>query len=371
MRILHFINALSAGGAEMFTAQLCTTLARTHEVGLLTYAGVLDSRGADIDASLRKAGVHVTHLDVRSSVQKGRLPLKVGAHISSFRPDVVNVHLDQSEVFAALARPFASPRPAMVRTLHNTIVVRASARWLAPLLRASYDWTIACGSAVATALANIAAPGRLSIIPNGIDTRRFRCQPPLASSGGPLRLVAVGSMSLRAGTLPKGQDVLLRSLQKSGLGERVELLLVGDGDQRSRLEAMAAELGLRNVRFAGLVHDIPAVLHGADAVVLPSRFEGLPLAAIEAACAGRPLLTSDIPPFADFAETAITCAVGDVESAAAALARLVDEHPRRLADAIRLRDAYASRFDISTTAQQYSALYASLVGTASSTPVRH
>ncbi len=71
------------------------------------------------------------------------------------------------------------------------------------------------------------------------------------------------------------------------------LVMAGDGPEREACEALAAELGLQdNVRFLGSRDDVPQILAACDLVVVPSKSEGLSLAAIEA-CAGKAVVGFD------------------------------------------------------------------------------
>ena len=72
-------------------------------------------------------------------------------------------------------------------------------------------------------------------------------------------------------------------------------MLVGEGDERSRLEQMARALGLaERVRFLGYRADIPELLAVCDLFVLPSLYEGLPLAVLEAMAASRPVVATAV-----------------------------------------------------------------------------
>jgi glycosyltransferase involved in cell wall biosynthesis len=92
----------------------------------------------------------------------------------------------------------------------------------------------------------------------------------------------------------KGLDWLLPLLPP--LMERFpecHLLLVGDGPQRKRLESQAASLGIRTrIHFAGWRPDVPAILPACTGLVLPSRWEGMPNALLEAMAAGLPVVTT-------------------------------------------------------------------------------
>ena len=93
----------------------------------------------------------------------------------------------------------------------------------------------------------------------------------------------------------KGQDLLLRVLAKDKWRRRpVSLTVFGAGEQRRGLEAMAAYLGLRSVRFAGYADDIDALWEQHHALVLPSRAEGLPLVVVEAMLSGRVAIVTDV-----------------------------------------------------------------------------
>ena len=94
----------------------------------------------------------------------------------------------------------------------------------------------------------------------------------------------------------KGQDVMIRALPE--VRERhpdARLLVVGDGPDLGRCQALAAACGLtREVVFAGPREDIEAVLAAVDVVVVPSTCEeGFPLVALEALAAGRPVVASE------------------------------------------------------------------------------
>jgi glycosyltransferase involved in cell wall biosynthesis len=94
----------------------------------------------------------------------------------------------------------------------------------------------------------------------------------------------------------KGLDVLISAcaaVQKGG--RRCQLLLVGDGPERAKLEAQANEGGDPGmVRFIGAVDDVEPYLRASDLFALPSRFEGLSVSLLEAMALGMPCIASDI-----------------------------------------------------------------------------
>ena len=139
---------------------------------------------------------------------------------------------------------------------------------------------------------------RLQVIPNGIDLQKFRFRPEtrqkvreeLNIDEDTLLLGHVGRLAEE-----KNQtfDLAVLSLLKQK-GEKVRLLLIGEGDREDELRRRADELSLsRDVIFQGVVTNVHDYLQAMDLFLLPSLREGLPVVGVEAQAAGLPVLTSD------------------------------------------------------------------------------
>jgi glycosyltransferase involved in cell wall biosynthesis len=199
-------------------------------------------------------------------------------------------------------------------------------------------------------------PERIDVLYNGHDIQRY------ASPSIDARPRVRGEFALadeapvigvigRLDVAQKGQDVMIQAL--SMLRERhpdAMLLLVGDGPDRARCEALVQRLGLdQAVRFAAHRHDIADILAAVDVAVVPSVCEeGLPFVAIEASAAGRPVVASrsgGLPEVVVHEQTGIVVPKGDVCGLAAAVARLLDDPGL----AMRLGEGgqrYATRFSL-------------------------
>ncbi len=210
---------------------------------------------------------------------------------------------------------------------------------------------------------------RWSVIHNGVDLGRFRPASPEAArtaraalpllagvpAGAPLA-VCVGRLSRQ-----KGQDVLLRAWRRVRVpGAR--LVLVGDGPRGGELRRTAPD----GVLFAGESGDVRPWIHAADVLVLPSRWEGMALAPLEAMACGRPVLLSDV----DGARESLPpgqaphCLVPpeDPAALAGALTALLGD-PALLARLGSAAGAHArSAFDVATTCRAVLRLYQELVG---------
>ncbi len=114
------------------------------------------------------------------------------------------------------------------------------------------------------------------MVANGVDER-----PAVAPRDGPLRVGGVGRL-----TAQKGFDVLIEAVRRlAGEGMAVEAVIAGDGPDRAALAAAADGLP---VELPGFVDDVPAFHRELAAFCLPSRWEGLPFALLEAMRAAFP-----------------------------------------------------------------------------------
>jgi glycosyltransferase involved in cell wall biosynthesis len=175
-------------------------------------------------------------------------------------------------------------------------------QWLAPLtlllLRAPQVTFLALSARIRQHLIESGfAKNQIVLLPNGIDPLAYRdiaarrlCHQE-APAGESLTVVCVARLSYQ-----KGQDVLLQAwslVQESVPTAR--LILAGDGEQRVQLELLATDLGISDtVDFAGLVTDTRALLAAARVFALPSRYEGMPNALLEAMAAGLPCVATQV-----------------------------------------------------------------------------
>jgi glycosyltransferase involved in cell wall biosynthesis len=207
-----------------------------------------------------------------------------------------------------------------------------------------------------------ADPLRVTVIPNTYDATRFAFGERSPVAGRSTRFVSVGRL------VPvKGHDVLLRAFGmavRAGLDANLEI--IGDGPERGRLEAIAAEQGPDGrVQFSGALADdaLISALGRADAFVLPSRREGFGVALVEALATGLPALATRSGGPDDIVGSGDGLLVPPEDEAAladglAALARSLDEYDR---PAIAARAA--ERFSPASVAWRLVSVYhAVLVG---------
>lgn len=137
----------------------------------------------------------------------------------------------------------------------------------------------------------------------GVNTDRLRKRDAQSNIRRELGLKGSDFLVLSVGELNenKNHQVVIRALARLKDPE-IHYLLCGKGDLREKLEALAAELGLKNnVHFLGYRRDVVDICSQADAFAFPSRREGLGLAPLEAMYCGLPLIASDTRGIQDYA----------------------------------------------------------------------
>ncbi|WP_165495454.1 glycosyltransferase family 4 protein [Actinomadura roseirufa] len=168
-------------------------------------------------------------------------------------------------------------------------------------------------------------PRDIEILPLGVDTRLFHPRGPRVRG----RIVAMAS----ADAPIKGVDVLLRAVAKVATERDVHVIVVSRPHKDGPTERLVRELALgERVRFAGGIGDdeLGELLASAEIAVVPSRYEGFSLPAVEHMASGTPLVASRAGALPEVvADAGALVEPGDVEELAATLRRLHDSADER------------------------------------------
>ncbi|MCM1975906.1 glycosyltransferase family 4 protein [Streptomyces sp. G1] len=291
-RVLHLTQPVDGGVARVVTdlarAQLAAGLHVTVACPDSALSTVLGALGADVRAW------PATRAPGPTLVREVRLLTRL---VEDVRPDLVHAHSAKAGLAGRLALRGRIPTVFQPHAWSFEAVDGATAAFALNWERQAARWAsrVVCVSE-AERVTGVRAGirGRYTVIPNGVDPERFHPAPvgtvragllPEVEPGAPL-VVCVGRLCRQ-----KGQDVLLRAW--AAVAEQVpgaRLVLVGDGPDGGALRARAP----RSVLFAGAVTDAAPWYQAADLVVLPSRWEGMALAPLEAMACGRPVVVTEV-----------------------------------------------------------------------------
>ncbi|MHC4923165.1 MAG: glycosyltransferase, partial [Planctomycetota bacterium] len=331
MRVLHLITTLDRGGAENQLLALCRELVKRGEVR--PTVAWLKGEG-ELAPEFRAAGIPAT------SLAAGRLRapasiLRAARLLADESPDVVHTHLFKADLLGAgLARRHGIP---LFSTKHNEDPYLERLPWSAVGRRAALRArkVVAISQAVSLhVLRTLRIPAsHIEVIRYGIDPA-WRPEGDGAAFREGLGVSADAPLAVVPARLTKqkGLDVLIDAAAM--LREEhpeFRIALVGRGEDEEALRRSVSEKGvIENVRFAGFMEDPGPAFLAADTVVLPSRWEGFGLAALEAMAGGRPVVASNVGGLPEvIGDTGTLVPPGDADRLAGALREALS--PERVA----------------------------------------
>jgi glycosyltransferase involved in cell wall biosynthesis len=354
MRVLFLYSTLTIGGAER---QLALLVPELRARGFVPVVATLRHRGPHFEA-LARQGVEMEFAGMRS-----RFDVAGAARayrLWRLRPDVVVTSSIDAQVLGQLvAWRAGAPHvtiehggPGLPRALHRRLLVRLVARRV--------DRVVAVSETQVGELRWLGfRPDRIAVIPNGLPApspRRARAavRAELGAEDG--EVVALLAATLR----PEKQaghfvEAVLRARASD---VRIRGVVAGGGPELERVRSLAgAAPGA--VRVLGERDDVADLMAACDVVCLTSAFEGLPLSALEAMAAGRPVVATAVGGIGGAVADGVTGRLvppGDLDAFAAALLELVQSPEERVALGTAGRRAYEQRYTLEQMADRYAEL---------------
>jgi glycosyltransferase involved in cell wall biosynthesis len=305
MKVLHLINTLSAGGAELHLLTLCRHL-KTQ--GVDSVIGYL-KEGYDGSRCLRPECERQAFRSIDLLADRRyewRVFGRIGRLLRAEQPDILHTHLPRADFAGAVGRLLYRRIP-WVCSVHDIYSRSWSGSWTLPLFDRLWrraDAIIAISHAVKDWLIQErrVPADNVTVIHYGIEPQRFaQPQPTSDEQSSAHRQAVVGTI----GRLEprKGHEYLIRAMPDVLRWVPQATLRVAGHDPwgyGSTLQAVVAELGVEaQVRLVGFISDVPAFLHALDVFALASRSEGFGQVVIEAMAAGKPVVASRIAPLTE------------------------------------------------------------------------
>jgi glycosyltransferase involved in cell wall biosynthesis len=308
--VARVIARLNIGGPAQHTMLLTAGLDRSRFATTLI-TGVVGTAEGDFTPEARKRGVEpIVVPQLGRAIRPAQDLAAVVALVKLFRrlrPDIVHTHTAKAGALGRVAAWVAGV-PVKVHTFHGHVldgyfspaVTRGFVCAERTLARMT-DRLVTVSPRLKTGLLamGIGRPEQFEVIPLGLDLGRFRRPRPasptvrygLGLDGDTPLLGIVGRL------VPiKDHATLFRAIARLPSGAPApHLVVVGDGDERPRLEQLARDLGLdKRIHFMGWRSDLETIVPEMDVVICASKNEGTPVALIEAMAAGVPVLSTDV-----------------------------------------------------------------------------
>ncbi len=324
---------------------------------ILMYARFLDRSRYDVAVACRVQGVVSSEIGALPGVRlfsydaprKWQRLILLWRFTRAFKPDIVHNHFNWYGLI--LGWLVGAKR---VETIHNTY------HWFPMGQRIAYNCSCLFASRIIAVSEHVRQFSReffpllklkeIDVVHNGIDTTRFQRPPDehlrqeLGVSRSTVVIGFIGRLEQQ-----KGVIYLLHAVAELTRDfSNFNVILVGEGTLKQKLQETVTVLGLTNVRFVGFRRDIPQAMQTFDVFVLPSLFEGLPVVLIEAMAAGCAVVATRI----GGVEEVVTDGVNGMLVEPAKVSALADALRRLLADpALRKRLGEEARKNV---AQEFS-----------------
>lgn len=333
LTILHVSQPVDGGVAQVVADLVRGQVVDGHEVVVACPC----PEGGRLSREATAAGARLVPWGAERAPGAG-LPQELAALrriVAQARPDLVHLHSSKAGLVGRMA---IRSRVATVFQPHAwsfEAVTGPGAKAIARWERWATRWSdrLVCVSESERARGQAAGlRGRWALVPNGVDLKRYdpASLPSRQKARRSVGLSQHAPLAVCVGRLcrQKGQDLLLRAWGEV-LAElpHARLALVGDGPDRAALEEQAAQLTVpQSVVFAGRVDDPRPWYAAADLTVLPSRWEGMALAPLEAMACARPVVLSDVAGAREvLGDQQFPVPVGDTRTLATSLVRLLSD----------------------------------------------
>ena len=348
------------GGAEQQVISLAKGLMlRNWKVSVIALSGT----GGDAAQKLGSMGIDFLSLSMRKGLADPRGWIRLHLWIKRNQPDLVHAHLPHAILLARWSRIY-SPVRVLVNTIHSPATGGLARQIGFRISSALPDVVTAVSRSAAKpwVASGMVRDEKLAVIRNGVDLNHWKRHDNVRTAMRRELQLSDEFLWLSVGRLDpvKEHSTLLRAF--SLLPDHTRLIIAGTGPQQMKLTSLANELGLgRRVRFLGFEPEIVRWLCAADGFVLCSRWEGLPIALLEACACELPSVVTHIAGVREVLPDSFRFApvpVGDSHSLAAAMRTIIRMSPferRQLGQG--LRKTIAERFSLDNVLDQWESLY--------------
>ena len=360
VRVLYLSHAFMVGGAEDMVLNLVRYLPDRFAPSVMCI-----NQAGPIGAEIAAAGVPLQVLGLTPGVKRPFDLVRLRDAVFASEPHIVHTFLLTASLYGRLAAMLAGV-PIVIGSEVNIYGRKARLHTLAErwLMRGT-DAVVASAAAVRDFYVDQIGADRtkVEVIYNAVDWSQLETTTSRDQMRASLGIDTAAPVAGIVGRLTeqKAHRVLFEAMARHPSLSNLHLVVTGDGELRDELHRRAESLGLSpRVHFTGIRRDVGNVLGAIDMFVMPSFWEGLPLALVHAMGAGLPVVASavaGVPEVVRHAETGLLVQPGDVDGLANALARLVDDPAERSRLGRAARDYVRPRFGVDGFVASTTALY--------------
>lgn len=285
INVLHFITGLPIGGAEKVLLDLCANLdkgtIKNHVIGL--------NDEKDFTDDFRDIGVQVENLNMTKSPKSlMKTASYINKYIDEHNIQIIHTHMFHPLIFALISK-LKHPKLKVVFTSHNVDIGSKLREVITYVLKPFRDTDIVFSKDMITSMYK----KDTVVIPNGIDIAPYQKE---VEKNEKFTFISIGVLRHQKNQLFLPSTAAY--LKEKGV-ENFEIAIVGgadaSGDMREEIADEIKKHGVENeINMMGARRDIPELLQKSHCFVMPSHFEGLPIALLEAGAAGLSVVSTPV-----------------------------------------------------------------------------
>lgn len=365
MKIIHLINNLAMGGAEMLMTTLLPKLKEQgHDVELICLNAICVESYLN---ELKKNQIPIHILSQKGSPYNPINVFRLYKTLKQLNSDIIHVHLFPAFYWLAFTKIILFNKVPLLMTEHDTSNRRMRSsywKWIDKIIYKQYH-TIICISDGVKEVIDLYMPFiKSTIIYNGIPLEKYqqkvlKCSDVrLTETIESIRKVPNSKIILSVGRLveKKNHSTMIKALAE--LPDMIYLLIAGDGEKRTEIQDLIHSLNLeQRCILLGNQSEIPFLVSNSDVGILTSTIEGFGLAAVEMMAGGLPVVASNISGLREVSADALLLAnPTDEKEFAMILQKLFSDDAFYQSMKLKCLEK-ATQFSIQRMAQQYSEIY--------------
>jgi len=364
--VVHIIDRLPPDGAERLMVDILKNRSKNFKFTVLCLV-----EGGALESELEQINVPVVIFN-KSSKYDLTILIKLISWMLNNKPSVVHTHLFTADTWGRLAATMARV-PCIITTVHSTNSWKGAIhRLVDKALSFVTDRIVACSDEVANVLKKEfkISKDRIAILSNGIDFRRFDT----------LNLTTINEIDLLAPDIvkivvigrlhpAKGHLDLIRAIAKlKTVTTKFHVFLVGEGELKDEIITKCTENNISNfITLMGQRTDIPEILAKTDIFVMPSHWEGLPMALLEAMAMSMPVIASRVGGIPDVIKDGFNGLLidkSDDAELANKIAQLLADERMRIKLGVEAKKTVIENYSAKNVSKGYESLYQKILADA-------
>lgn len=347
IKLMHLMATLGMGGAEKVVLDLSRLTNRaTFEVTVVSLTDRQELLPSFLDNNINVEILH-TKRTINSVWHSLNQLIKL---VERYKIDILHAHLTHANILATLLK-LRFPKLKLVFTPHSTNLGSKLRETFVRVTKKIRDGDILFSESMKK---NIYRQD-VAIIPNGIDSAQFRLN---CTKFAPFTFICIGRLES-----VKNQIALIDPiLQLKKRGYQFQVLLIGEGVERTAIEKAIQEHELQDcVRLLGLRRDIPKLCNQAHCLLIPSLWEGLPIALLEGGASGLPIISVNVGSIPILLNKKTGYLIDNLDLMSTTMAAVMDNYEAAKTKSNRLRTKIQQEYDIQSIVEKHEQLYQSLI----------